>query len=480
LEQKKKQQQQQQQQQQGGGVGAVRPSVASGTTSNTVSFVQQQQPVSQENKRKIELIQQPTAQQPEQQQQQKQQEQRQPVATPTTLHVQHDIATQKGKGTAAGAKAKNVGRVPAKRKSPAASAASRKAAAAVTTPPAAIASPEVVVNRANPDHLPPREYNELMQMVDHAIDFDWTTAGLLLGSKMDLQLTDEQNNLLYGESIGTKAEKAEEETLASGVRRGWSSRNIVSARNAWAAVRLREFKQNQQKDVSSRPVVGDTGLTLPQTSTSVVEGAEVATWINEDHAEEDVVLAMLSEGTEVYLRVVLEKAIQCARQRQNLDGIRLWHQQSTHAIKEKNVACEEDGKKTHKPPLSLRLGCDVERQLAQVAGNSAMIVKRMEQALERQSGVPARARVLEGETLSQATSMSDLAMRPQLGKGVEMADRYGKRQFEVYGGKDATEPPLGRVPKQAKLEVVDFMMGSLINEAVGRHYAQNAAASIYF
>jgi hypothetical protein len=252
----------------------------------------------------------------------------------------------------------------------------------------------------------------------------------------------------------------------------------VSVRNAWAAVRLREIKQSQ-KDQSSHPFVGDTGLTLPQASKSAVEAVEVATWINEDHAEEDVVLAMLSEGTEIYLRGALEKAIHCARQRQNLDGIRLWHQQSTYAVhQEKADGEEEDGKK--KPALSLRLGCDVERQQAQAAGNAAMVVKRMEQALERQSSIPARARVLEGETLSQATSISDLAMRPQLAKGVEMADRHGKRQFEIYGGKDATEPPLGRVPKEAKIEVVDFMMGSLMNESVGRHFARNAAASIYF
>ena len=80
--------------------------------------------------------------------------------------------------------------------------------------------------------------------------------------------------------------------------------------------------------------------------------------------------------------------------------------------------------------------------------------------------------------------MSDLAMRPMLAKGVENADYHGKRSFEISGGKHASEPPLGRVPKVAKLEVADFIMGSTISSsdygASGRHRAASASSSFCF
>jgi hypothetical protein len=36
-----------------------------------------------------------------------------------------------------------------------------------------------------------------------------------------------------------------------------------------------------------------------------------------------------------------------------------------------------------KPPIGLRLGCDVSRQVALAAGNAARTVQRMEEALQR-------------------------------------------------------------------------------------------------
>ena len=68
------------------------------------------------------------------------------------------------------------------------------------------------------------------------------------------------------------------------------------------------------------------------------------------------------------------------------------------------------------PPLSLRLGCDVPRQVARTEANAALTCKRMEEALERQNDLPARKRVLDDETLEEATSMSEIALRP-LGHG---------------------------------------------------------------
>jgi len=446
------------------------------------SQLQHEQQKSQQQQQPEQQPQQPQQQHEEPKQQPKQQRDDDEEATPGTAaptieQVQRDIAAQKAKVAAAGGK----GKKPAKKRVSTGSTggANRKVPTTTAPSPAPVASPKVA-ETTDPETLPPREYNELMKSVDHVIDFDWKTAGLLLGSKMDLQLTDEQQSLLYGEMIGSsKPAKVDEDVLASGISPGWSRRNVVSVRNAWAAVRLRELKKTQRHP-SSQPVVGDTGLTLQEASKKTVDPVEVAAWVNEEQAEEDPVLAMLSEATQIYLRGVLEKAIQCARQRQNLDGIRLWHQQSAYAVQEKDGDSDETGKTKEKPALSLRLGCDVERQQAQAAGNAAMTVKRMEQALERQSHIPVRSRMLEDDTLRQATSMSDLAMRPQLAKGVEMADLHGKRSFEIYGGKDATEPPLGRVPKQAKLEASDFVMGSLMHESFGRHRARNSAASIFF
>lgn len=512
LEQKRKNQQ-------GGSTGAgasssssSRPSGSSSTATSAAAQAKQQK-VLEAKQRKMQQAQQKAAQQ------KKKQEaaaaKAAAKAAPTIQQVQKDIATQKAKVTAAGGKGKSLGKSAGKvavkktvkRKSTGSSAASRKAAATAAaatkeaaaaasgSPTAAAASKaKAVVAPLDPDALPPREYNELMKLVDHAIDFDWKTAGLLLGPKVDLQLTEEQQNLLYGELTGTKmTSKPEEESARpSGVRPGWSNRNVVTARNAWAAIRLRELKQYQRENASQQPVVGDAGFTLAQTTTpkdskaKPKENPEPAPWVNEEQAEDDVALAMISEGTQIFLRGVLEKAIQCARQRQNLDGVRLWHQQMAHAAEEKKAEAAsstdevEKPLKKEKPALSLRLGCDVERQEAQAFGNAAMTVKRMEQALARQSGVPSQARVLQGETLNEANSMSNLAMRPLLAKGVENADLHGKRQFEIYGGKDAMEPPLGRVPKAAKLEAVDFVMGSLMSESLGRHRARSAGSSIYF
>jgi hypothetical protein len=52
--------------------------------------------------------------------------------------------------------------------------------------------------------------------------------------------------------------------------------------------------------------------------------------------------------------------------------------------------------------------------------------------------------------------MTDLATRPHLPSAVSRADYDAKRNFEIYGGKDSNDPPLGQVPKKAKLMLNDF------------------------
>jgi hypothetical protein len=100
-----------------------------------------------------------------------------------------------------------------------------------------------------------------------------------------------------------------------------------------------------------------------------------AQWFNEEKAKENKTLALLSEATETYLKFILNKALVAARQCENLDGIRLWHLQHGPS----------------KPPISLHLGCDVNHQIAQAGGNTAKTVQHMEEVLNRQTHVPAKA-----------------------------------------------------------------------------------------
>ena len=45
-----------------------------------------------------------------------------------------------------------------------------------------------------------REYNELMEEVDHVVDYDWKSAAILLSKEYlnDINLDQEQNTILYG------------------------------------------------------------------------------------------------------------------------------------------------------------------------------------------------------------------------------------------------------------------------------------------
>lgn len=305
-------------------------------------------------------------------------------------------------------------------------------------------------NQQQQQPAPPKEYNEFMEMIDHAVDFDWTTAGLIMGRQQlpleamvveDLLMPHfQQEPSFYGQPFPIP---------------NWTHRNVVSSRTAWACVRLPELTRqdrlvgNDDSTTLAAPIPGQSVPTIPRTAWN--------TWHNEDVAEDDVVLAVISEGCQVYLKSILEKAIHCSRQRQNLDGTRLWYKQCSSI---------RSSQQNPPPPLSLRLGCDVRRQWARTSGNDALICKRMEQALERQERVPQSARALKQETLEQESSMSSLALRPKLAQGVEDAETQAKRCFEVYGGKDASEPVFDRVTKRPKLELIDFELGMEL-QAVG-------------
>jgi hypothetical protein len=321
-----------------------------------------------------------------------------------------------------------------------------------------------------------RELNELMEQVDHAANFDWTVAGSILGDETRWTISEEQRRLIYDSRTTVNATSAQDEVsdTPSFPIPGWSQRNVISSRLAWSRLR----RGRKQLEEISNPVVGggllslnsvpgQNSVTMDDGTTTTVTKEVDAVWHNEEKAEEDAALAVLSEGAEIYIRSVLEKALHCARQRQNLDGIRLWHQQYTAHTAEK-------------PALSLRLGCDVERQVAQSIGNAAMTCKRMEEALERQSDIPEAYRAITDDSLKTASSMYELALLPKLGRAITDAEVEGKRNFDLYNGRNAHEPPFGRVPKMAKIEVVDFQTGMNFVRPGRRHHASTLSSSFFY
>lgn len=369
-------------------------------------------------------------------------------------------------------------------------------------------------NRQRPPSPPPtREYTELMELVDHAVHFDWTTAGLIMGSSFQKQqLQEEQKNLLYsgtsananaakGGGIGASAsamspapggatsatdgaDEPKKPATPSFALTGWGERNLVSPRVAWARVRRREQptseqkralqQQQQQQQPDGATVVASPVPTASTTPAAATVIATTTAWEHEEKAQEDPALCLLSEATQIYVTQILQKALMCARQRQNLDGIRLWHQQCTAAVEVAKAEKDETADTPTPPPLSIRLGCDVSRQVARTMGNAALTSKRMEEALERQKPeettrvIPSQAAsTLNAATVASAQSMGELSLLPPLANASEKADYEAKKNFEIYGGKHSHDPPFGRVPKKAKLEVADFQQGLQMNNLLG-------------
>jgi len=299
----------------------------------------------------------------------------------------------------------------------------------------------------------PEEYKTHMDKVDHISDLDWQTTALTMGPNYRVDVSEEQRRLMYTE------QNLDTETAPNSFLKGWGTRNVLSVRGAWARVRLPEYNAAMNEE---NPRVGGVQAlpAPPDRPPRNVVVPPLAKWHNEETAENDKVLALMSEGLQIYLKKVLEKAVFCARQRHNVDGVRLWLQQV--------VATEEQ-------PLSLRLGCDTTRQIAQATGNAAMACKRMEEAIEQKSHhIPSFH-----EALESSVSMGQLSMVPKLSKAVTAAEIGGKRSFEVYGGKKAHDPPLGTLPKKAKLELSDIEQAQFL-EPRRSDSAATLASSILF
>ena len=428
-------------------------------------------------------------------------------ASPSVSSMQSS-ASSKGKATSGtkakdkktATKTKDKKSIASKRSSPSSSITKKKSSSAVREPP-----------------------HKLMETIDHATLIDVKGFPNLFNTqeyKMDVNLDEEQRILLYGDEkqqakvkditmaasaaldTAMDAESREAKFKEAGVTPlptripsvydGWGTKNVVSVRNAWAKVRLPESemqraeKQKEEFDkaqaerpmdglqVTKPPILAERVLSSPpsveqSSSSAIVPAASVPTiendttnhvWFNEARAEQDPTLAVLSEATEVFLKTTIEKAISKARLRQNLDGVRLWHTLQAHS----NIPNYGSSDEMPTPPAFIRLGCDVRRQIALAEGNAAKVYQRMEEAISRQNDTyHANDSTTDPKTmLLESTSMADLSKKPPLKSAAEKANAEAKRKFAVFVGSDM-EPPLGRVPKLAKVTLQDIVVGELGN-----------------
>jgi len=324
----------------------------------------------------------------------------------------------------------------------------------------------------------PKEYSDAMEMLDHVVDYDVSSCALILGKDSKKKgessiISEEQRKLLYHDFGITKIGPRKGLYSGSGRKqsespmsvtsqtvggtssvpsflKGWGDRNIVSSRVAWAKLRLEE---DDEQTIGGLSLPGPKDITATNSdavsSPSLSQNADVSdsTWFNDETAEDDETLALISEATQHYIKTVLEGAMNSASKRLNLDGIRLWHQQ--HAVASMREAQVSD--KARDPPLHLRLGCDTRRQYSLLQGNAAKTYQRLEEALNRQD-----PREMNLESIYNATSMTELSKIPKISSAATKADYNAKRTYEIYGGKESGEPPVGRVPKKAKIMAKDF------------------------
>lgn len=342
----------------------------------------------------------------------------------------------------------------------------------------------------------------LMEAIDHATLLDVKRLPNIFTSreyKSDVNLNEEQRVLLYGdaeqqrkmkviteatmsaldtevdmEALESKMKEAGVPPLPSKIPAmfiGWGEKNVVSVRNVWAKVRLPEIEMRraelkkerlQRESLLALAESGNSGPSSPSSAEDVLTIENDTTnhvWFNESRAEQDTTLALLSAATEQFLKSTIEGAMCKARLRQNLDGVRLWHTLQAHRSASTSIE-NNDTPPPLPPPALIRLGCDVRRQIALSEGNAAKIYQRMEEAISRQNDTH-RSNDDDEQMLLESTSMADFSKKQPLKYAVQMADADAKRKFEVFGGIDSMDPPLGRVPKVAKVTLQDLAVSSL-------------------
>ncbi len=366
----------------------------------------------------------------------------------------------------------------------------------------------------------------LMESIDHATLLDVKRLPNIFTSKeykLDVNITEEQKILLYGDDkdhqrrmkeITEAARKALDTEVDMDSKfkdvgvlplpskiptmyNGWGERNIFSVRNAWAKVRLPESdvrRAELEKEASEKSphqtkptileVESEELLDPSSPSSMVVDVLTIENdttnhvWYNESRAEQDMTLALLSAATEQYLKRTIEGALAKARLRQNLDGVRLWHtlqahQAHHHAAAAAAVTTSSTTSPTKHtaedppfppPPAFIRLGCDVRRQIALSEGNATKVYQRMEEAISRRNELQ-YSNYDNERMLLESTSMADFSKKAHLKYAVQKADVDAKRKFAVFGGVDSMEPPLGRVPKEAKVTLQDLAVSALGSRA---------------
>jgi hypothetical protein len=174
----------------------------------------------------------------------------------------------------------------------------------------------VPVEAAKPPEVPiTRECSEFVEMVDHTVNYDWTTAGMLLGQKTHAYLSEEQRNLLYSEpSVLARLQQQQQQgpSEPSFPLSGWGERNVISPRVSWARIRLREQRMELAEQESATAADGRLPSSPPKITTvaTTSQGAaagpsstpaanKYTVWLHEEKAEEDQTLAVLSEGVQI-------------------------------------------------------------------------------------------------------------------------------------------------------------------------------------
>ena len=313
--------------------------------------------------------------------------------------------------------------------------------------------------------LPP----DIVAMLEQNVRYDPFSAAKLLSRENlaeRLNLDREQKILLYGITSFTSRQsklriprrtcdevpnKTNANVLQPVLFKGWDQRNIVNTRIAYSKVHCSsrakqqpENKRIQDEDENAHVMKADE----ENHCDTIFGSVDQQEWINEEVAENNPMLTLISEAVQLFTKRILEKAVTFSRKKQNLDAIRLWH---LHHLGIPNH---------NKPPLGLQLGCDVQRQHALADAEAGNACYRMEQALSRRAiGIVDTEDLDSEDVISKATNLSDLARRVKLPNGANDAEVFTKKRLQQYDGRSdmITEPPFGRVPKRCKVVPDDLI-----------------------
>jgi hypothetical protein len=142
------------------------------------------------------------------------------------------------------------------------------------------------------------------------------------------------------------------------------------------------------------------------------------------NSKNDPCCILLSAAVQEYMTKAMVRGIESARGRQNLDGLRLWYMQHMS---------------DKPPPLGLKLGCDVKRQVARVMGDAAMLTSKMEDQLAKRStgtreGTTTGENQVTAIAIESSGTMVDMAKKPVLSGGGDVARMQANEYYRVWNG----------------------------------------------